>query len=222
MIRFRRTAAFVACATLVTLPRAFASSQSSVSINLQWTAPGDDGTVGTATAYDLVYSTAPITQANFDLATHVGGLPQPAPAGSIEHFTVNGFDPTRTYYFALESVDNAGNWSRMSNVLTFSPQTLAVDTTSFTLSFSAPWPNPARALARCSFVLPRAAPVRVDVFDLMGRHVRTLASGARAAGRAELTWDLRDDEGRAVATGIYLVHAQLDDRTWKERIAVVR
>ena len=207
---------------LLTLPCAFASSQSSVSINLQWTAPGDDGTVGTALAYDLVYSTSPITQANFDLATHVSGLPQPAPAGSIERFTVNGLNSTRTYYFALESVDNAGNWSKMSNILTFSLQTLAVDTTSFALSFSAPWPNPARALARCSFVLPRAAPVQVDVFDIMGRHVRMLASGVLAAGRAELTWDLRDDEGREVATGIYLVHARLEDRTWKERIAVVR
>jgi len=222
MIRLSWTAAWAMIAMLAALPRAFASSQSAASIQLQWTAPGDDGTVGTASAYDLVYSTSPLTQANFDQGTHVSGLPHPAAAGSIESFTVGGLDPSRIYYFSLESVDNSGNWSKMSNVLILSPGTTSVDTTSFALSFSAPWPNPARALARCSYVLPHASPVEVEVFDIMGRHVRLLTSGVRAAGRGEVSWDLRDDQGRDVATGIYIMNARLDGRAWKQRIAVVR
>src|SRR2546426_7990535 len=38
---------------------------------LSWFAPGDDGNSGTATAYDLRWSTSPITDANFYLSAGI-------------------------------------------------------------------------------------------------------------------------------------------------------
>ena len=84
---------------------------------LTWTAPGDDGSVGTATSYDLRRSASAITAANFSQATAVTGLAAPKVAGSTETFTVTGLAPG-TYYFALKAVDEAGNWSLISNVVT--------------------------------------------------------------------------------------------------------
>ena len=55
-------------------------------------------------------------------------------------------------------------------------------------------------------------PIQVDVFDIVGRHVRTIATGWRDAGRGELSWDLRDAAGRAVQTGMYLMRAHLDGK----------
>ncbi len=72
------------------------------------------------------------------------------------------------------------------------------------LELAAPWPNPARSIAHLGFTLPRAASVGLEIHDLQGRRVRTLASGHRAAGRYALAWDLRDDAGRPVAPGVYL------------------
>lgn len=43
------------------------------SISLIWTAPGDDGTAGTATTYDIRYCTSEITDANWDSATQCTG-----------------------------------------------------------------------------------------------------------------------------------------------------
>ncbi len=44
------------------------------SATLTWTAPGDDGTNGTATAYDIRFSTTLITDANFNSATQAANL----------------------------------------------------------------------------------------------------------------------------------------------------
>ena len=54
-------------------------------LTLTWTAAGDDGTTGTATTYDIRYSTFPIgDDAAFAAATVLTGLPAPKAAGSAE------------------------------------------------------------------------------------------------------------------------------------------
>ncbi len=88
------------------------------SVVLTWTAPGDDGNTGTATTYDIRYSTATITAANWASATQVTGETAPKVAGSAESFTVNNLTPSTTYYFAIKAADEAGNWSTLSNIIT--------------------------------------------------------------------------------------------------------
>ncbi|HOX47062.1 MAG TPA: fibronectin type III domain-containing protein [Myxococcota bacterium] len=86
-------------------------------VTLEWTAPGEDGNVGTATSYNLRLSVAPIDELNFDQATAVPQVPAPQSAGSQESFTVLSLTPLTPYYFALRSADAAGNLSPLSNVL---------------------------------------------------------------------------------------------------------
>src|SRR6185369_4794339 len=66
------------------------SSTATSSATLTWTAPGDDGNSGTATSYDVRYSTSLITTANWASATQASGEPAPLVAGSAQSFTVNG------------------------------------------------------------------------------------------------------------------------------------
>ena len=46
-------------------------------------------------------------------------------------------------------------------------------------------------------------PARLDVFDLLGRRVRTLLNETPAAGHYDMLWDGRGDDGRPVASGVY-------------------
>src|SRR6185369_8968497 len=92
------------------------SSVTSSSATLLWVSPGDDGNTGTATSYDIRYSTANITDANWGSATQATGEPAPAVAGTSQSFTVNGLAANTTYYFALKTTDDAGNISPLSNV----------------------------------------------------------------------------------------------------------
>lgn len=93
-----------------------AGNLTSTSIDLTWTALGDDGDTGTASQYDIRYSTsAIITEADWEAAAQCTDEPSPSPAGTAESFTVTGLSPTTTYYFALKTADEVPNWSGLSN-----------------------------------------------------------------------------------------------------------
>jgi hypothetical protein len=94
------------------------TAQTNNAISLSWTATGDDGNTGSATEYDLRYSTIPIVNMNdFSGATQVNNEPSPSISSTPESFTVNGLNQSTIYYFALNVFDEAGNSSGISNVV---------------------------------------------------------------------------------------------------------
>lgn len=88
-----------------------------LAVMLYWIAPGDDGNVGTAAEYDLRVSLDSITEDNWSTVGQVIGEPIPQIAGSAESCGVTGLSPRTTYYFAIKAVDDSGNWSDLSNVV---------------------------------------------------------------------------------------------------------
>ena len=78
-------------------------------------------------------------------------------------------------------------------------------------------PNPAKETAEIRWVLPRESTAEATVFDVAGRRVRSLLSGVRLpAGEHGLRWDRRDDRGRRMSFGIYLVRLRAGG---EERVA---
>lgn len=79
---------------------------------IYWTAPGDDGNVGTALDYDIRYSWSPITTQNFNQATPMTSAGMPLLAGTVQ--TGDGFEglsPATMLYVAGRTMDKAGNLS---------------------------------------------------------------------------------------------------------------
>ncbi len=77
----------------------------------------------------------------------------------------------------------------------------------FALHASAP--NPFRTSASIRYDLARSTTVRLGVYDLAGRLVRTLEDGAaRGAGTHLATWDGRDAEGSRVSAGVYFARLE--------------
>jgi WD40 repeat protein len=91
---------------------------------LQWTAPGEDGMVGQATAYDVRYASLPITERSWETAQLIPLVPKPAPAGATERLAVTGLAPDTLYYFAVVAIDSSENQSPLSNVV----DVLTIDT----------------------------------------------------------------------------------------------
>jgi hypothetical protein len=89
-------------------------------VALTWTAPGDDGTAGWATLYDLRYSTQSLSAETFSSATRVAGLSHPHPGGSTEHFLCTDLPENTHLYFLLRTEDNAGHvsWSNVPDTTT--------------------------------------------------------------------------------------------------------
>jgi len=110
----------VGCRCDATAPAAVSdlavASTTGGSAQLTWTAPGDDGSTGSAASYDIRYSTATITALNWAAATPVAGEPTPAAVGTSTSMNVNGLTAGTTYYFAMKASDEQPNESALSNV----------------------------------------------------------------------------------------------------------
>lgn len=65
------------------------------------------------------------------------------------------------------------------------------------------YPNPFNPFTRIDFSLEKAGNVNLTIFDLAGRKVRTLQSGALAAGDHHVTWNGLTDSGVRAASGRY-------------------
>lgn len=85
-------------------------------VTVTWTAPGDDGTQGRVTAYSLRYAAAPLIRENWDSAGVVPSPSVPKASGQTEEQDIFGLSDG-TWHFALKAVDDAGNWSGISNVV---------------------------------------------------------------------------------------------------------
>ena len=64
--------------------------------------------------------------------------------------------------------------------------------------------------------------VRLDVLDVAGRRVRTLLSGPTRPDVNAVFWDGRDDQGRAVSTGVYFYRLDTGDFTATRRMTLLR
>ncbi|NNF07416.1 MAG: T9SS type A sorting domain-containing protein, partial [Candidatus Eisenbacteria bacterium] len=85
-------------------------------------------------------------------------------------------------------------------------------------------PNPVRfAPLRLEFSVEQASSVRLDVFDIQGRRVRSLMTNeVLPAGTHSATWDLRDENGRLMSQGIYFVRVLSPSFTLSQRVMVTR
>ena len=92
-----------------------------------------------------------------------------------------------------------------------------------TLALRTPSPNPARSASRLAWSQPRAGVARLDVFDLNGRHVRTVANGFQTAGMHAESWNLSDEGGARVGAGLYFLRLSVAGEPARTaRITVVR
>jgi hypothetical protein len=86
----------------------------------------------------------------------------------------------------------------------------------------APRPNPGMGPQTIAFLLGSAAPVRVDVFDPQGRHVRTIEAAKAHPGANSVVWDGLDEKGVAVGAGMYFVRVQAGPEWGTTRLTVLR
>jgi len=83
------------------------------------------------------------------------------------------------------------------------------------------WPNPMHGVTGMTteFSIARAANITLAVHDLQGRVVTTLAKGMYQAGRYQVKWDGRTDQGR-VAAGVYFLRLTTPEKAFTTRLVV--
>ena len=123
-----------------------------------------------------------------------------------------GADPSAELWYRLVFSDGDGTGG------TSMPVMVPVVTSGSSPSLALASANPARGPVRLGVSLPRAARVRVRVFDPLGRTVATIAEGELPAGANELVWH----HGGQLRAGIYLVTLDAEGTRRTVRVTFVR
>ena len=66
------------------------------------------------------------------------------------------------------------------------------------------YPNPFNPRANITFSMQEKGAASVNIYNLKGQKVKTLLGSTVAAGQHSVVWDGTDDNGRAMASGVYL------------------
>ncbi len=83
-------------------------------------------------------------------------------------------------------------------------------------------PNPFNPATTISFDLASDGAVDVSLFDLRGRHIRSLLADHRAAGSYQVVWDGMTDSGQPAASGLYFVRLKTGETIHTKKIALIR
>jgi parallel beta-helix repeat protein len=84
------------------------------------------------------------------------------------------------------------------------------------------YPNPFNASTQISFSLPAGSRATVEIFNVTGQKVRTLASSWFSSGRHLLSWDGSDRAGRPAGSGLYFCRLQAGDVSAIRKIVLLR
>jgi hypothetical protein len=83
-------------------------------------------------------------------------------------------------------------------------------------------PNPFRTETQIRFDLPRTEDVRLDIFDVSGRRVRTLVDASLPAGSHQVEWDSRGDSRESLSSGVYHYRLQAGSEAVERKMVLLR
>jgi flagellar hook assembly protein FlgD len=73
-----------------------------------------------------------------------------------------------------------------------------------------------------AYSLARREHVNVSVYDLAGRHVRTLVDEPQDASRYNTRWDGRNDRGAEVPPGVYFIRYSAGSYCFSKKATLLR
>jgi hypothetical protein len=84
------------------------------------------------------------------------------------------------------------------------------------------FPNPFNAQTEMSYFMPANGEMKLTIYDMRGRDVRTLVQGIVAAGVHKVQWDGTDNHSNAVPSGIYLYQLKTGQVTLTRTLTLLK
>jgi hypothetical protein len=83
---------------------------------------------------------------------------------------------------------------------------------------SSNYPNPFNSQTTIEYALPRENAVRLVIFDILGRSVRTLVDATQPAGYKRILWDGKADSGVNASSGVYFYQLQMGSQRLTQKM----
>ena len=196
--------------TLSVTLESFEAKTGTNSVELNWTTRTESGNAG----FNILRSN---TEASGYEKLNSALVPGAGTSNEAHSYTFadTSAQSRSTYFYKLVSVHNDGTVYThppiefLVGLLTSIDEEIVADLpTDFSLAQN--FPNPFNPQTIISYSLPNPSDVRLSIYALNGRLIRTLVAGKMAAGTHRIVWDATDVDGRQVASGTYLYILKTD------------
>jgi len=132
-------------------------------------------------------------------------------------FTDGTAEPGKTYRYRLKSADLGGS-EEVLDIITIALKALPEKT-----SLHQPFPNPFNPSTKITYSLAESEPVTLYVVNLLGKRINTLLDNeTQAAGTYHLFWNGRDESGRLMESGHYMLILQAGRETRVQKAILMR
>jgi len=84
------------------------------------------------------------------------------------------------------------------------------------------YPNPFNPTTVIEYELPRPGHVRLAIYDVLGRHIRTLVDTQQPVGHFRTAWDGTDEYNMKMAAGVYFCRLEAGDFVKVIKLALVK
>ena len=95
--------------------------------------------------------------------------------------------------------------------------TLNNEVISLYYSLSQNYPNPFNPSTKINFTLPKQGLIKLKIYDILGREVRTLVNEVKTAGNYSINFDASD-----LVSGVYFYRLQTNEFTDVKQMVLIR
>ena len=110
-----------------------------------------------------------------------------------------------------EEIDYLKSWTAQRLAWMDSDILLSLDPSPIAVGFrlNGPFPNPFNPSTVISYELPYDLNIEINIFNLLGRKVRSLLNETRPAGQGSTIWDGKTENGHLASGGVYFISVQV-------------
>ena len=110
-----------------------------------------------------------------------------------------------------EEIDYLKSWTAQRLAWMDSDILLSLDPSPIAVGFrlNGPFPNPFNPSTVISYELPYDLNIEINIFNLLGRKVRSLLNETRPAGQGATIWDGKTENGHLASGGVYFISVQV-------------
>jgi hypothetical protein len=84
------------------------------------------------------------------------------------------------------------------------------------------YPNPFNPTTKIEFTLAKSGFVTLQIYDILGRKVRTLVSEHLSSGYKSVLWDGKNDDEKDVASGVYFYQLKVGDLSQPKKMLLLK
>ncbi|HSW54406.1 MAG TPA: FG-GAP-like repeat-containing protein [Ignavibacteriaceae bacterium] len=191
---------------LPNVPSNLHSVVSSQDVTFSWDKSSDNETPQNGLRYNLVIGSAPnavnILSPMSDRNTGYRRVVNLGNTNSNNSWTIKGLDSAQTYYWSVQAIDNcfaASEFAPEQSVLIASVEDEEINKLPTEYEITQNFPNPFNPTTTLRYSIINPELVRIIIYDIMGKEVKTLVNEFKQAGSYEVQFDASE-----IVSGIYL------------------